>query len=144
MDYTSMLRLTGFMTRDVREILKAYERCVFNVIFHNRDDHAKNFSFRMNDRGHWRFSPAYGLTFSEGPGGEHQMDICGEGRTPAKADLLKLASQTNIKRVDAIAAIERISAVAADFTKTARRFPIRKATVEQIAKKIDTNRSRMA
>ncbi|CAG4922463.1 hypothetical protein R69919_05005 [Paraburkholderia gardini] len=143
-DYTSMLRLTGFMTRDVREILKAYERCVFNVIFHNRDDHAKNFSFRMNDRGHWRFSPAYGLTFSEGPGGEHQMDICGEGRTPAKADLLKLASQTNIKRVDAIAAIERISAVAADFTKTARRFPIRKATVEQIAKKIDTNRSRMA
>lgn len=143
-DYTSMLRLTGFMTRDVRETLKAYERCVFNVIFHNRDDHAKNFSFRMNERGQWRFSPAYDLTFSEGPGGEHQMDICGEGRAPAKADLLELASQTNIKRGDAITAIERISAVAGDFTQTARRFPIRKATVEQIAKKININRSRMA
>jgi len=31
--------------------LQAFERCVFNVIFNNRDDHSKNFSFIMGKNG---------------------------------------------------------------------------------------------
>jgi serine/threonine-protein kinase HipA len=89
--YASLLRITRLMTRDQREIQKAFERCVFNVIFNNRDDHTKNFSFRMASDMRWRLAPCYDLTFNTGPGGEHQMDICGEGRTPARTHLLKLA-----------------------------------------------------
>jgi Uncharacterized protein related to capsule biosynthesis enzymes len=90
LDYIALLRLTKFMTKDMREVLHAFERCVFNVAFNNRDDHSKNFSFLMDKDGRWTFSPAYDLTYSGGPNGEHQMDICGEARVPGRTHLLDL------------------------------------------------------
>ncbi|MEO6170041.1 MAG: HipA domain-containing protein, partial [Lysobacter sp.] len=72
LDYTTLLRLVRFMTRDEREVVTGFGRCVFNVIFNNRDDHAKNFSFRLEQDRRWILSPAYDLTFNEGPRGEHQ------------------------------------------------------------------------
>jgi serine/threonine-protein kinase HipA len=142
-DYTSMLRLTRFLTRDEREVIKAFQRCVFNVVFNNRDDHAKNFSYRLNRAGQWQLSPAYDMTFSEGPGGEHQMDICGEGLAPSKKDLLKLADQSGVKKAVAEEIIQRIAQVAGDFKKAAKDFAIRKPTVASIGDHIEANRSRM-
>ena len=57
-------------------VLKAYERAIFNVLFNNRDDHSKNFAFRLDRERRWRLAPAYDLTFNVGPGGEHQMALC--------------------------------------------------------------------
>ena len=142
-DYTAMLRLTRFFTRDEREVMKAFERCVFNVVFHNRDDHAKNFSYRLSQAGQWQLSPAYDLTFCEGPGGEHQMDICGEGLAPGKQHLLKLAAQSGVNQAAAERVIERIINVAGGFRKAAKKFAIRKTTVAKIAAHIDANRDRM-
>ncbi len=65
-------------TQDVRERLHAFKRAVFNVLFNNRDDHTKNFSFLMEKNGQWKLAPAYDVTFCEGPGGYHQMDIMEE------------------------------------------------------------------
>jgi serine/threonine-protein kinase HipA len=143
-DYTTFLRLTRFLTHDEREVLKAYGRCVFNVVFNNRDDHAKNFSFRLARDGGWRLSPAYDLTYCEGPGGEHQMDICGEGLAPSRADLLKLADQSGLDRTACDAVIERITQTAGEFKAQARDFAIRRNTVLSMLRKIDANRSRMA
>jgi serine/threonine-protein kinase HipA len=142
-DYTTFLRLTRFLTHDEREVLKAYERCVFNVVFNNRDDHAKNFSFRLAQDSRWRLSPAYDLTYCEGPGGEHQMDICGEGLAPSRADLLKLADQSGLDRAACAGVIERIGDAAGGLKTRARDFAIRRNTVLSIARQVDTNRSRM-
>jgi serine/threonine-protein kinase HipA len=142
-DYTSMLRLTRFMTRDEREVIKAFELCVFNVVFNNRDDHSKNFSYRLNRAGQWQLSPAYDLTFCEGPGGEHQMDICGEGLAPGRKDLLKLADQAGIKKGVAEESIERIATVAGEFKASAKGFAIRKTTLATIGERIEANRARM-
>ncbi|MDP3508856.1 MAG: HipA domain-containing protein [Candidatus Melainabacteria bacterium] len=89
LDYVALLRLTRLMTRDVRELLQAFERCIFNAVFNNRDDHSKNLSFLMDRDGRWKVSPGYDLTFSEGPRGEHQLDICGEARAPTRKHLLE-------------------------------------------------------
>ena len=78
-DYTTFLRATRMITRDEREVRKAFERAVFNVLFHNRDDHPKNLAYRMDAQRHWKLAPCFDLTYSQGPGGEHQMDVCGEG-----------------------------------------------------------------
>ena len=78
-DYTAFLRATRFLTRDEREMEKAYARSVFNVLFHNRDDHPKNFAWRLGPERRWRLAPAFDLTFSEGPMGQHHLDVCGEG-----------------------------------------------------------------
>lgn len=50
-----------------------------NLLVHNRDDHAKNFSFMLHDNS-WKLSPAYDLTYSFGPGGEHSTMYMGEGK----------------------------------------------------------------
>ncbi|WP_207000293.1 type II toxin-antitoxin system HipA family toxin [Trinickia mobilis] len=142
-DYVALLRLTQFMTRDAREVLQAFERCVFNVIFNNRDDHAKNFSFLLGADGRWQFSPAYDLTFDEGPGGEHQMDICGEARAPARQHLLQLAGMTGIAERDAKQVIERIASVAGQLRSFAQPLPILPDTLDLIERKVEANRARM-
>jgi serine/threonine-protein kinase HipA len=142
-DYVALLRLTQFMTRDAREVLRAFERCVFNVIFNNRDDHAKNFSFLLGADGRWQFSPAYDLTFNEGPGGEHQMDICGEARAPARKHLLELAAMTGIIEHQATDALERIASVAGQLRRFAQSLPILPDTLDLIERKVEANRARM-
>lgn len=143
LDYVALLRLTKFMTRDTREVLQAFERCVFNVVFNNRDDHSKNFCFLMDKDGRWRFSPAYDLTFSKGPRGEHQMDICGEARAPTRKHLLQLANKTDIAEQAAVETIDRIAAVAESFTDFVGDLPIRKETLMSIDRAVKTNRARL-
>lgn len=82
--YNALLRATRLMTKDQREVEKAFARAVFNVVFHNRDDHAKNFAWRLGSDRRWRLAPAFDLTFSEGPGGQHFSDVCERaGTSPA-------------------------------------------------------------
>lgn len=141
MGYTDALRLTRFITGDVREVVKAFERCAFNVLFNNRDDHTKNFSFRLGQDLRWRLSPAYDLTFNEGPGGEHQMDICGEGRHPTRGDMLKLAKDADIPVATAGQCLERFAEVATHFKAMAKAYPIRLSTIQHMASKIAVNRA---
>ena len=144
LDYVELLRLTKLMTRDIREVQQAFEHCVFNVVFNNRDDHAKNFSFLLTKTGEWKFSPAYDLTFSEGPGGEHQMDICGEAKFPAREHLLELAIKTGLSKQDAIEAIDRISEVPTALANFVGDLPISKKTLSAIEKAVTANRLRLS
>jgi serine/threonine-protein kinase HipA len=43
--YDDFFRVTRRLTRDQRELKKAVQRCAFNILMNNRDDHAKNLSF---------------------------------------------------------------------------------------------------
>lgn len=92
LDYHDLIRATMALTRDIREAHKMFRLAVFNVLSHNRDDHAKNFSFLMDERGKWRMAPAYDLMFSGGPGGEQSTMVMGEGKNPGTAQLLELAA----------------------------------------------------
>lgn len=46
------------------ELLQLYRRMVFNIIARNQDDHSKNHSFLMDQKGKWIISPAYDICFS--------------------------------------------------------------------------------
>ncbi len=142
-DYTTFLRATRFLTRDEREVKKAYLRCVFNVVMHNRDDHAKNISYCLTQDRQWKLSPGYDLTFSSGPGGEHQMDVCGEGNKPGKTHLLRLAKEAEVNEIEANRAIEAVRTVAQRFTEEAKAFPIRKISVKNIDALIKVNLARL-
>lgn len=141
--YQELLRATRHLTNSMREVSKAFERCVFNVIFNNRDDHAKNFSFRMTDAFAWELAPCYDLTFSQGPGGEHQMDVMGEGRAPAKSHLLRLAAANDIPPGQALAIIERIAGVALDLGPVARAFRLSVKKGGEIRRAVEANCQRM-
>ena len=108
LDYEMIMRATMHLTRDQREWEKQYRQCVFNVLSHNRDDHAKNFSFLMDRDGRWRTSPAYDLTFSSGPNGEHCSMVMGEGKNPQTSHLLELAKVGTIDENNALSIIEEV------------------------------------
>ena len=141
--YETLLRTTRALTLSEAEVFKAYERCVFNVVFNNRDDHTKNFSFRMDESLTWALAPCYDLTYCPGPAGYHQMDIAGESLHPAKAHLLKLAQRNSIDPARAGTAIERMVSVARKFDGALRDYPIRKATRAEIASAVAKNCARM-
>lgn len=100
LDYDDLLGLTLHLTKDVEEQIKMFRLAVFNLFTHNRDDHAKNFSFLLDKDNNWQLAPAYDLTFSQGPGGEHSTTYLGEGKNPTQEHLIKLANKHNIKNAD--------------------------------------------
>ncbi len=139
LDYTSLLRATRVMTADEREVIKAFDRAIFNVLFNNRDDHSKNFSFRLGKDRRWRLAPSYDLTYCAGPGGEHQLAICGEARRITRQHLMELAKLGGIKRTQADASIERMLDKVGLLERTLREQPIRTASVQSIVRATRAN-----
>lgn len=122
LDYTDLLQLTRKLTRNEAAVAEMFRRACFNVFAHNRDDHSRNFAFLMDDRGSWRPSPAYDLTYSPGPGGEHAMLIAGEGHAPDASHLLALAKRMDLKRAKAI--VDEVRAAVARFETFADRADV--------------------
>ena len=116
LDYETILKATLWVTKDIRECEKQFYHAVFNVLAHNRDDHAKNFSFLMNAEGIWRVSPAYDLVFSSVPAGEHSTTVMHEGKNPTARHLLQLASSIGIPQEKATAIIEQVLACVSDWS----------------------------
>jgi len=142
-DYSTLLRATRLMTGDQRQVETAFQRCVFNVLFNNRDDHAKNFAYRMSRDGHRQLSPCYDLSFNPGPGGEHQMAVMGESKAPGLTDLLRLAADSGVPERQARHIIETTAAQTGLFADLAHSAPIRTATIKAISRVIHTNRNRL-
>lgn len=144
LDYEGMLAATRFLTQSQAEVRKAFERCVFNVVFNNKDDHAKNFAFRMNDRMQWALSPAYDLTFNVGPAGYHQTSVMGEAKQPSQAHLLRLAKQCDISEAMARQTIEGMCDAAPALNNLLDAAEVRKATRQRITQAVDQNARRCA
>lgn len=140
LDYLSVLRLTRFLTADEREVLEMYRRCVFNVIFHNRDDHSKNLSFLLRESGQWSVAPGYDLTFNEGPGGYHQMDVCGEAMRIGRSHLLDLASKSGLRQSAAAQVIDQMCEAAGQFANAGSNMPISRGTWDHISRKVEASR----
>jgi serine/threonine-protein kinase HipA len=102
LDYNLILRVVLVLTKNIVEVEKAYTLACFNVLAHNRDDHAKNFSFLMNDDHAWTFAPAYDLTFSDGPAGEQSTMVMGEGKNPGIDHLKALGKEHSLKNAPRI------------------------------------------
>ena len=97
MDYHALMKMTKILTRDNRQdVENMFRRMCFNVFAHNRDDHAKNFTYIYDEEKGWRLSPAYDLTYSNTYYGEHTTTVDGEGGAPTEKDLLQVGLQAGM------------------------------------------------
>lgn len=96
LDYADLIKATLSLTKDISEGLKMFRQMIFNVLTHNRDDHAKNFSF-MYTCNKWMVTPAYDLVLSSGFNGQHTTTINGKGM-PGKSDLFKVAELSGLPK----------------------------------------------
>ena len=132
-DYRQLLEVTRILTRNQRDVLECYRRMVFNVLAHNRDDHVKNFAFRLTDEGDWELAPAYDLIFSPGPGGEHSMTVAGEGGAPARRHLLRLAEPVGISSRGAESILEGVASAVDRWGEHARQAGVGRRSTEAIS-----------
>ncbi len=100
LDYANLLALTGYITQNKDDVEEMFRRMVFNYLADNKDDHCKNFSFRVIRDGKgkwtWRLAPAYDLTHcTEGYNGEHATSVNSTSR-PTFEDFLAVGMKTKI------------------------------------------------
>ena len=134
LDYENIMRATIHLTRDSKENEKQYRNTVFNVITHNRDDHAKNFAFLIDPTRKWKVSPAYDLTFSSSSQGMHSTTCAGNGTNPGTKELLELASDFSIKKGAKI--IEEVKSVVSNWSKYADKTGVSNLSKLKIDKKL--------
>lgn len=111
----------------------AFRRVVFNVLAHNRDDHARQHAFLMAEAGDWRLAPAYDLTYAAGPGGEHYLDVEGEGRRPTRAHVETLAGRHGLSNKQIVAAIDDVRAAISDWDAIAKAAGVSAASRKLVA-----------
>jgi serine/threonine-protein kinase HipA len=133
LDYEILLKATLHLTKDIQECEKQFRQMVFNIFSHNRDDHSKNFSFLMDKDGKWKVSPAYDLTFSSGPVGQHSTTILGEGKNPSISHMLKIAEIVSIKPKTALTIIDEVKAVVSKWDKFADKSKVSSKSSKNIA-----------
>lgn len=115
LDYQTFLRVTRRITRDHREVLKAFRRAVFNVLASNRDDHGKNHGFLYREQ-QWKLSPAFDLTFTgRGQVVERGMAVMGERANAGIAQLEALAREEGIESRDVRQIVDEVRAAVAKF-----------------------------
>lgn len=108
--YEEAFRVMRKLNLTYQDSEEFFRRMVFNVISRNHDDHTKNHSFLMDEKGKWSLAPAYDLCYSYSPTGRwtsiHQMSLNGKQDEFEWNDLTKVGKIMDIKDPDAI--IEKI------------------------------------
>ena len=136
LDYEHLIRVTTQLTRNHSHVRECFRRALFNWLAHNRDDHGKNFAFLMRRDGTWDLSPAYDLTFAEGPGGEHTTTYAGQGKRPTWPDLQRLARLASIDAGGAAQILGEVREGVGAWTTEASASQIPRAQVREIASRL--------
>lgn len=132
--YRDLLLATRQLTHNEADVSEMFRRACFNVFAHNRDDHSRNFAFLMDANGAWKVSPAYDLTWSQGPGGEHTLLVDTEGANPKREHLEKLAAALDIKRSKLL--IDEVRSAVAQFHRFAEKAGVPKKVATDVGRKL--------
>ena len=109
-DYHTLMKLTKIITRDnLFDLEQLFRLMCFNVFSHNRDDHAKNFTYLYNENERrWHLSPAYDLTFSTTYYGEHTTSVDNNGLNPNRKELLNVGLKAGLKKNKCLSILDEI------------------------------------
>ncbi|MFA6567350.1 MAG: type II toxin-antitoxin system HipA family toxin [Victivallales bacterium] len=133
LDYEILLKVCYRLTGNMADVKKCFRLMVFNVLSYNRDDHGRNFAFKMDLNGRWSFAPPYDLMFSYGPGGEHSTSVAGEGRCPGARDFKRLAELAGIAGMESEGIIGEVRESVRQWTSLARAARVSGETIRLVA-----------
>lgn len=136
-DYNDLLKVTRVLTRDHDDVLEAFRRMLFNILAYNRDDHTKNFAFQMTPDAEWRLAPAYDITYSLGPGGEHTLMIAGEGRSPTRAHIDAVAVAASLESREVRQVIDRVQQAVSAWHEIARKYDVSESSIRSIQDRLN-------
>ncbi len=92
--YEELLRVSVKLNAQ-GSLKQLFLQMLFNYMFINQDDHARNFSFMCDEDYKWRATPAYDITFAKGV--EHQLSLYGKALSKITLeDVVNLATEFSI------------------------------------------------
>jgi serine/threonine-protein kinase HipA len=134
--YEQLFQTMRMLKMTYPEAEQMFRRMVFNVMATNYDDHTKNFSFRLKKDSKWELSPAYDVCYSYDPNNiwvsQHTLSINGKHKNISKSDLMKIATDNNIRKGEKI--IEDIKTVVCDWEKYSVKAKVSSELSNSIAK----------
>jgi len=111
-----------------------FRRMAFNVMGRNCDDHSKNFSFRLKQRGAWELAPAYDVTFAHNPASQwthqHLMSVNGRFSDFSNRDLLQEADRFGIGTAPRV--IDQVRTAIKSWGKYANEAGVSSAQIQHI------------
>ncbi len=137
-DYELLMKVTAFVTKSHQDMVEVLRRMIFNILAGNRDDHTKNFSFLMTERGEWSLSPAYDVTFNTGINGHHSMSIHGEGVNVSRQAIQKIADLIPLPSATVDEMIAECAEALSAWAGLARQYAIPLANISEIQAYIET------
>ena len=138
MDYEDLIRASQVLCDSPAVGQEQFIRAVFNLFALNQDDHTRNWAFLQDDAGRWRPSPAFDVTFSPTPHGEHATAFAGHGARPPLRTMQALASQANFATWSrARECIERVVDVVAKWREYATEVGVRVGTRDLVGRELE-------
>jgi serine/threonine-protein kinase HipA len=145
LDYDHLMRLGRYVVQRRDGAQRLFARMVFNVVANNRDDHAKQHAFLMNEQGAWDLAPSFDLTFSHGPGGEHYLAVKGLAGDDITTELMvELGREHGIAAAESRSIIERTIDAVNRFEEFTRPYPMSTSTRHDINRALQSNIARLA
>jgi serine/threonine-protein kinase HipA len=120
LEYENLIMATKQLTKNIKEAEQMFRIMVFNIKTHNLDDHSKNFSFLMDEKGKWTVSPAYDLTYSNGIHGHRMTGVNGKTKDITDDDILTVAKKCGIEEAKNI--IDEVCIATAEISKAGKIF----------------------
>ena len=142
--YERVLGLCRKMRISEKSCEEIFRRMVFNVLANNTDDHDRNFSFIMDQNGHWELAPAYDMTFIFNYGGfQPQEERCfmirGKITDITKQDVIDFAKENGIKKAEAI--ISEVAQAVKSFSAIANKYHVKEKWIKLIESCLSTKLS---
>jgi serine/threonine-protein kinase HipA len=99
-DYAQLFEIAERLGLGPEAAAEVFRRMAFNVAAANCDDHTKNFSFLLSERGAWELAPAYDVTHAHNPQSywtaQHLMAVNGQTRAIDRSDLATVGDRFEV------------------------------------------------
>lgn len=131
MSYEELFVATNKICQKQSSVEQQFKRMLFNTLMFNVDDHAKNFSFIMEQNGEWDLTPAYDITYSYGMTKEHLTTINGKSRDFILEDYLDIAKKNLISEQFVLKILKDMLNICKDFINRAKEINLSENNINQ-------------
>lgn len=132
--YEDVFRVMRMLNLTYGEKQEQFRRMVFNVFAKNVDDHVKNISFAMDEKGEWHLAPAYDVQYTYDPHGllesRHKLTVDSMQRDISLANLMNAAKQAEVKNPHEI--IVEVADAVTRWPEFARQAGVAKTLIAEI------------
>lgn len=139
--YEELLRV-GVKLNTISSLKQLFLQMLFNYMFVNQDDHARNFSFMCGSDYKWKATPAYDITFAKGvkQTSEHQLSLYGKALSlTTLKDVVSLATEFSIELEFVSDSIMKMKALReTDLPSLMKKYQVSKQKQKQVLEAVNS------